>query len=326
MKIYRYLLAGLCAFILIGMYFFLTSNQAGEAEKNQRDLVVGAYVYSVPVPDYVEFCGKKINLDRYDMHERYDREINAFAYLHSTTMLLIKRANRFFPVIEPILRKYNIPDDFKYLAVIESNLNPRAISTAKAAGLWQFMSDTAKKYGLEVNNQVDERYHIEKATEAACQYLNDAYSQYGDWAAVAASYNAGMGRISSELSNQMADNPFDLLLVEETSRYVFRIMAAKEIFKNPSRYGFILRRDDLYPVIRTKKVQVSDNIPDLAAFAQDNNISYFQLKEFNPWLRDRSLTLSTKNPKTYTIEIPVVDDLFYSRNKIKVHDKNWVVD
>jgi len=325
MKIYRYLLMGLSSIALIGLCFFLTSHQAGAVEtagvteveetEQQPQRLVGFNIYSIPVPDYVEFCGKKISLDRYDMYERYDREINSFAYLHSTTMLLMKRANRYFPVIEPILKKNNIPDDFKYLAVIESNLSPRAISTAKAAGLWQFMADTGKRYGLEINNQVDERYHIEKSTEAACQYLNEAYRKYRDWASVAASYNGGMGRISTELSSQIADNSFDLLLVEETSRYVFRIMAAKEIFENPRKYGFILNREDLYPVIRTKKVQVSEDIPDLAVFAQGHNISYFHLKDFNIWLREKSLTISPKNPKTYTIEIPLAEDLYYSRNK-----------
>ena len=318
MKNYSYLLTGLCAFIIIiGVYFFLSSHQAGETRQDQRELLAGSYVYSMPVPDYVEFCGKKISLDRYDMHERYDRELNALTYLHSTTILLMKRANRYFPIIEPILKKNNIPDDFKYLAIVESSLNTRAVSPAKAAGLWQFMPETAKRYGLEVNDQVDERYHIEKATEAACKYLSEAYYRYGDWASVAASYNGGMGRISSELNNQMANNSFDLLLVEETSRYVFRIMATKEIFKNPVKYGFVVKKEDLYPAIRTKKVQVYDNIPDLTEFARGNNISYYQLKEFNVWLRDRSLTISPKNPKTYTIDIPVVDDLYYSRNK------NW---
>ena len=313
MKIYRYLLIGLCVFTVIGTYFFLVSLKSGEDIVKQQ-IEVLAFNASIQVPEYVEFCGKKINLDRYDMHERYDREINSFTYLHSTTMLLIKRANRYFPIIEPILKKYNIPDDFKYLAVIESNLSPRAISVAKAAGLWQFMADTGRRFGLEVSDQIDERYHIEKSTEAACKYLNEAYSRYRDWATVAASYNAGMGKISSELDKQIEDNSFNLLLVEETSRYVFRIMAVKEIFKNQSKYGFILKKEDLYPVIRTKKVQVSDNIPDLAEFAKENNISYFQLKDFNVWLRERSLTINPKNPKTYTIDIPVVEDLYYSKN------------
>ena len=323
MKIYRYLIIGFSVFVMIGMCFFLISMQSGrEIEKQQP--VAFALTYSIPVPEFVEFCGKKISLDRYDMYERYDREINSFAYLHSSTMLLIKRANRYFPVIEPILKKHNIPDDFKYLAVIESNLNPRAISPANAAGLWQFIAETAKSYGLEVNNQIDERYHIEKSTEAACKYLKEAYSKYGDWSSVAASYNAGMSKISSELNKQMAHTAFDLLLVEETSRYVFRIMAIKEIFQNPYKYGFVLKKNDLYPVIRTKKVEISTDVPDWASFAKENNITYFQLKECNIWLRARDLNISSKHPKTYMVDIPFVEDLYYSKNKVQVHDKAWV--
>jgi len=324
-KIYRYLLISVCVFVVIGICFSLVSLKSGEEFAKQQTETL-AFINSVSIPESVEFCGKKISLDRYDMHERYDREINGFTYLHSSTMLLIKRANRYFPIIEPILKKYNIPDDFKYLAVIESNLSLRAISPAKAVGLWQFMPETAKKFGLEVNEQVDERYHIEKSTEAACQYLNQAYSKYGDWASVAASYNAGMGKISSELNNQMVSTAFDLLLVEETSRYVFRIIAIKEIFKNPYKYGFVLKKEDLYPVIRTKKVEISSNIPDLAMFAKEHNISFHQLKDFNIWLRGRDLSISPKNPKIYTIDIPIIEDLYYSKNKIKVHDRAWVVE
>jgi len=325
MKIYKYLITiiGVCSIIVVS--FLLISSKL-EVDTNKQQVEVLSFANPVSVPESVDFCGKKIYLDRIDMRERFDREINAFTYLHSTTMLMIKRANRYFPVIEPILRKNNIPDDFKYLAVIESSLNPRALSSAKAAGMWQFIPETGKKYGLEINEQVDERYHIEKATEAACRYLNDAYLNYNDWAAAAASYNAGTARISSELSNQMVDNSFDLLLVEETSRYVFRILAAKEIFKNPYKYGFVLKKEDLYPVVRTQKVKVSTTIPDLAAFAKDYGINYFQLKEFNVWLRDRSLNISDRNPKTYIIDIPVVDDLYYSSNKIQVHDRNWIVE
>ena len=325
MKNYNYLLALSFFFVVAAFCFFLLALKSGDEIVKQRVEVL-TFSNSIQIPEFVEFCGKKISLDRYDMHERYDREINSFTYLHSSTMLLIKKANRYFPLIEPLLKKYNIPDDFKYLAVIESNLSLRAISPAKAVGLWQFMPETAKKFGLEVNEQVDERYHIEKSTEAACQYLNQAYSKYGDWASVAASYNAGMGKISSELNNQMVSTAFDLLLVEETSRYVFRIIAIKEIFKNPYKYGFVLKKEDLYPVIRTKKVEISSNIPDLAMFAKEHNISFHQLKDFNIWLRGRDLSISPKNPKIYTIDIPIIEDLYYSKNKIKVHDRAWVVE
>lgn len=193
-------------------------------------------VTSPTVPEQVTFDGETIDLRRYDRRERMDREMMAFTYMHSTTMLLIKRANRYFPIIEPILKANGIPDDFKYLMVIESNLNNIARSPAGAAGLWQFMPATGREFGLEVNENVDERYHIEKATVAACKYFKQAYAKYGDWMAVSAAYNAGQGRISSQLDQQLASHAMDLWLVEETSRYMFRLLAVKEIFKNPQRW------------------------------------------------------------------------------------------
>ncbi len=316
----------LCCVILAGTasFFFISGQSGNEADSNKIEAL--SFANSIPTPEYVEFCGKKIVLDRYDLRERFDREMNAFVYGHSTTMLLFKRANRYFPIIEPILKENGLPDDFKYLAVIESSLNPKAISVAKAVGFWQFMPETGKKYGLEVSDQVDERYHIEKSTAAACQYLKEGYKQYGDWSLSAAAYNGGFFRISSELKNQIVDSFFDLLLVDETSRYIFRILAAKELFKDPYKYGFVLKAKDLYPSIRTKKIEISSDIPNLAEFAKENKINYYLLKEFNPWLRDRELKISTKNPKSYQIDIPVIDDLYYSKNKIKVHNKNWVTD
>ena len=204
-------------------------------------------VTSPTVPAQVTFDGETIDLRRYDRRERMDREILAFTYMHSTTMLLIKRANRYFPIIEPILKANGIPDDFKYLMVIESNLNSIARSPAGAAGLWQFMPTTGREFGLEVNENVDERYHIEKATVAACKYFKQAYAKYGDWIAVSAAYNAGQARISSQLEKQLASHAMDLWLVEETSRYMFRLLAAKEIFSNPQRYGFLLKKRTSLP-------------------------------------------------------------------------------
>lgn len=323
MKYYNFLLILLCTGIIIFLSVFLLGNKNAETIEKERPLT-SSRSNSVPVPEEVIFCGSSIKLDRIDMHERFDRELNGFTYLHSTTMLLIKRANRYFPVIEPILKKNGIPDDFKYLAVIESNLNIRALSPAKAAGIWQFMPDTGKKYGLEINPYIDERYHIEKATEAACKYLKEAYAKYGDWATAAASYNAGMGRISSELQSQMVENAFDLLLTEETSRYVFRILALKEIFNNPYKYGFILKKENLYKPINTKNIEISEDIPDFAVFAKKHHITYAQLKELNPWLRDKKLIVN--KGKTYKIAIPDKDELFYNKSKIKVHDKAWLVD
>lgn len=313
-------IASLC---LIGIVFLSTSNVHIAEEKSP---VVLSMTKSIDVPQEVEFAGEKIDLTRYDMHERYDREINGFTYLHSTTMLLIKRANRYFPVIEPILKRNNIPDDFKYLCVIESNLDHRIVSPAGAAGLWQFMKSTAPSYGLEVSGEVDERYSVEKATEAACRYFKQAYDKYGSWTSVALSYNAGQGRISGELEKQQAEDGLDLWLVEETSRYYYRMLAIKQIFENPYKYGFVLKEEQLYKPIKYKEVKITESIADLATFAKQQGVTYAQLKDFNPWLRDRKLTISIKNPKTYTILIPEQESLYYKKgDKIKVHNRDWIV-
>ena len=237
-------------------------------------------------------------------------------------MMMIKRANRYFPVIEPILKANGIPDDFKYLAVIESHLDPRIVSPARAAGMWQFMEATAKQYQLIVTPTVDERYHVERATEAACRYLRDAYAKYGDWISVAASYNAGMGRISSEYARQNEASALNLWLVEETSRYVYRIFAIKQIFENPYKYGFVMHAKDLYRPISCEKVIVSNDIPDLVAFAKSHDITYADLKRFNSWLRDTKLVV---NGKSFTISIPRKKDMYYNEPNQTVHDKRWVV-
>lgn len=320
-KILFYIIPSIC---IVTLGILLLSNESEEEAVQKTPLVV-SMTKSVSVPRKVEFAGETIELDRYDMHERYDREINSFTYLHSNTLLLIKRANRYFPIIEPILKANGVPDDFKYLAVIESYLNHRAVSPAGAVGLWQFMPKTGESYGLEVGTEVDERYSIEKSTVAACKYLKGAYAKYGSWASTALSYNAGMERISSELSKQQADDGLDLWLVDETTRYYFRMLTIKQIFEHPNRYGFILSADQLYKPIDCEKVEVTDSIPDLAAFAKEKGISYAQLKDFNPWLRDRKLTVSAKSQKSYTILIPTKESLYYKKGeKIKVHNKNWV--
>jgi hypothetical protein len=240
-------------------------------------------------------------------------------------MLLFKRANRIFPIIEPILKQEGVPDDLKYLAVIESSLDPRAVSPARATGLWQLLSGTAQELGLEVSSEVDERYHISKSTVAACRFLKDAYRRYGSWSAAVMSYNGGKARITSELSKQQAEEALDLWLVEETSRYYFRMMAIKSLFENPSKYGFILRGDQLYKPMEFKEVNVSTAIPNLASFARENGITYAQLKDFNSWLRDTKLT--NKLGKTYTILIPTRESLYYKKGeKIKIHDKRWVTE
>ena len=276
------------------------------------------------VPSSVTFCGKSIDLTRYDRYERMDRELLAFTYMHSTSIQMIKKANRYFPIVEPILKANGIPDDFKYLMVIESNLNPNARSSAGAAGLWQFMQTTGREYGLEVNKNIDERYHVEKATEAACKYLKDAYDKYQDWIAVAASYNAGQARISTQFEKQQVNDMLDLFLVEETARYVYRIIAAKIMFSNPSAFGFRLRTKDLYMPIPYKEVTVNTGISNLAEWAKKQGITYALLKNMNPWLRDNFLQNVSK--RTYTLKIPTAEGMKHDPKKVKAHDKRWVVE
>ena len=253
-------------------------------------------------PAEIDFAGEKAPLQISDVRERLDRELLINANLDATTALIIKRANRVFPIIEPILERNNIPDDFKYLAVIESALL-NAVSPSGAKGVWQFMPDTAKERGMEVNDVVDERYHLEKSTEAACKYLQAAKNKFGSWTLAAASYNGGMTGVSKKIEEQQVADYYDLALTEETSRYVFRILALKEIMKNPDKYGFSIFSSDLYSKLPTKKIEVDSTITDLASFAKTQGINYKILKIHNPWLRDRKLTNNSK--KKYEIEIPL---------------------
>ena len=249
----------------------------------------------------MDFAQEKVPTHLADVQERLDREMITNINYHSNTILAIKRANKIFPIMEPILEKYNIPSDFKYLAVIESNLT-NAVSPAGARGVWQFMTTTAKEKGMEVTDEVDERYHLEKSTEAACQYLLDAKQKFGNWTLAAASYNAGMAGVQKQIDAQQVTDYYDLLLNEETSRYVFRILALKEIMNNPEKYGFSIPDESRYKQISTKKILIDSTISDLASFAKAQNINYKVLKIHNPWLRDKKLTI--KNGKTYIIEIP----------------------
>ncbi len=316
-------IVGLSAGCLLCLVACLTlGSDDAEKVKEERPLVP-SMTMSPGVPASVSFCGKTIDLTRYHMHEGFDREISSFTYFHATTMLLFKRANRYFPVIEPILREQGVPDDFKYLAVIESMLDPRVVSPARAVGMWQLLEGTAKQYGLTVSPTVDERCHVEKATVAACRYLKEAYAKYGNWETVAASYNAGMGRISGELQKQYAETAFDLWLVEETSRYVFRMMAIKQIFEAPYKYGFVFRSQDLYKPITCKAVTVSSDVENLADLARKNGVSYADLKRFNPWLRDRKLQTAGK---TYVLQIPDEKEMYYTQPNTYVHNAKWVVE
>ena len=288
----------------------------------QERPVVPSMTATPTVPTQITFCGEPVDLRRYNMYEGMDRELSSFTYFHSTTMLLLKRANRYFPIIEPVLRANGIPDDFKYLAVIESNLDPRAVSPSRAVGIWQFLEGTAKDNKLIITATVDERYNIKRATEAACSYLKTAYARYGDWITVAASYNAGMGRISSEMTRQKTESALDLWVVEETARYVYRIFAIKQIFENPYKYGFVIQPKDLYKPILCDEVTVSRNIPDLAVFAIEHKITYADLKRFNLWLKDTKLDVEGRS---YTVLIPRESELYYNTPNQTVHDPRWVV-
>ena len=255
------------------------------------------------VPEYVAFAGDTIRFDRMDFYERMDRELISFTYMHTNTTLMLKRSRRYFTQIVPILRQQGVPEDLKYLMAIECNLDPKSVSTAGAAGPWQFMKATGRAYGLEVADEVDERYNIEKSTEAACKYLKEAYEKYGDWMTVAASYNAGQNGITQRIANQRQNRAMDLFLPTETSRYMFRILTAKYFLENPEEFGFHVEPDEVYTYPATKEtVTVSEPIPNLTDFAEAHGTTYFFLKEANLWLRSDKLT--NKAGRTYKIVIP----------------------
>lgn len=320
MNIYKIITAILTISVICLTVHIFTGSSDSEKAIEAAPVVI-SFAVSPEIPDEIRFCGEKIDLTRYNMREGIDRELTSFTYFHSSTLLLIKRANRYFPIIEPILKRNGIPDDFKYLAVIESNLDPNATSSARAVGLWQFMENTARQYGLRITPTVDERRNISQSTEAACLYLKEAYLKYGDWISVASSYNAGMGRISGQIGKQNEKSVLNLYLVEETARYPYRIFAAKQIFENPFKYGYVIKAENLYCPINCREIRINEDIPDLISYAQNYGITYFDLKFFNPWLRDTKL--ETRG-YTYTILIPDKNNLFYDKSNNYVHDRRWV--
>ncbi len=280
----------LAIFLICGFLIYATSYQ-NVPKKNHVDY-----------PSEMDFCGEKVPTNHADVKERLDREMLVNINLNASTAILIKRANKVFPIIEPILAKYNVPDDFKYLAVIESGLI-NAISPSGAKGVWQFMPGTAKESNLEVTKQVDERYHIEKSTQAACEYLIKAKNKFGNWTVAAASYNGGITGLQNHITFQQTSDYYNLWLTDETSRYIFRILALKEIMKNPEKYGYLIPKEALYPKINTKKIMIDSTITNLSTFALSQGINYKILKTHNQWLRDKKLDNPTK--KTYEIEIPI---------------------
>lgn len=297
------LLTGLGVGVVATLFFaFVNTDRNKEEDKEYLKLINDNYkIYALPLPESADFSGEAVPLDKWDIAEKFDRELLVNSYWHSNTLLAIKRASRWFPVIEPILKAQGIPDDFKYLAMVESNFT-HASSPAGAVGFWQFLSETATQYGLEVNDEVDERYHVEKSTLAACKYFKDAYARFGSWTMVAASYNMGMQGLKNQVERQKQSNYYSLLLNEETSRYVFRILSMKEIVNHADQYGFVIRPSDNYGSLDYTTVTINAPILDFAVFAQENNITYKDLKLYNPWLRQAYL--KNKQGKTYEIKIP----------------------
>ena len=255
------------------------------------------------VPDKIVFAGETILLDRQDFRERLDRELIAFTNMHTNSTLMLKRSRRMFALIVPVLKEQGLPEDLKYLMAIESNLDPKAVSVTGASGLWQFTKATAATYKLEVSAEVDERFNIEKETLAACAFLKDAYRKIGDWMTVAASYNAGQGGIATRLAEQKQSSALELWLKEETSRYMFRLMACKLFFEDPSAFGFQVEPEEMYPPLRFREtVTVSGPVTSLVDFALEHGVTFSALKEANLWLSDTKLT--NKAGKTYKILIP----------------------
>ena len=256
-----------------------------------------------PMPDHLVFAGEEMPLDDIDLRERYDREIMSNAYFHSNTIILLKKSGRWFPIMKPILEKNNIPPDFVFLPVVESGL-ANVVSPKKAVGFWQLTEGSARELGLTVNAEIDERYDPVKSTEAACIFLNKAKEKFGTWTNAAAAYNMGMHALNRSMEMQKMDSYYNLLLNEETSRYIFRILALKEIFQDPEAYGFYIPKDQYYQPEAVKKVEIRQSVPDFADFALAHGINYKLLKRYNPWLRTNHLTLK-EGSGTVTVEIPV---------------------
>jgi hypothetical protein len=302
-----YLISGIIGLIagalvvILNSFIGLGQPTKAENEAYQKQINEKYRIFSLPLPEHIDFAGETVPLEQSDVRERLDRELLVNTYWHSNTLLCIKRAARWFPVVEPILEANGIPEDFKYLAVIESGFT-NVVSPAGASGFWQFMETTGKEYNLEITEQVDERYHVEKATLAACQYLKQAYAKYGSWSMAAASYNMGIGGPIRQMEKQQQTAYWDLLLNEETARYVYRILAMKYIMNNADQYGFVMRPSDLYEPHRYTSVTVDSTINDLAAFAGKFGVSYKELKLVNPWLRQNYLKNKERRP--YSIKIP----------------------
>jgi len=301
--IYFFLLGvlGAVSLIVVAVTFLLNNELITASESSDEDFPQGYKITSPEIPTYLEFAGEKIPTENFEVFERMDREFISNTYFHSATILALKRAARWFPVIEPILKKNNIPDDFKYLCVAESNME-NVISYAGATGFWQFMEPAGKKYGLEINSLIDERYDVWKSTEAACNYLKDSYEIFGSWTLSAASYNMGQDGVTLQMERQKSNDYFNLVLNSETSRFVARIVAIKYILQNPEVYGYEIKDDEKYKPLEYYEVKLDNSVSDFADYADSLGINYFILKMYNPWLRDNYL--SNKSKQVYMIKLP----------------------
>jgi len=290
----------------------LGANLTNFKSDNTEKFVQNYRIISPKIPNKLYFCREKVPLESWDVRERFDRELIVNTYYHSSTLLYLKRANRWFPLIERILRKYGVPQDFKYMAVAESGLE-NVVSPKGAVGFWQLMKSTARKYGLEVNKQVDERYDVEKSTIAACKFLKYAKAKYGTWTMAAAAYNMGVNGIDEQIKRQKSSYYYNLLLNEETSRFIFRILAIKLVLENPQNYGFDIQKNDLYSPLRFFKVKIKRSVKQWADFARRFGINYKILKLYNPWLRENYL--KNRRRKTYFIKIPVKGSIVVLKEK-----------
>ena len=298
---YIYALISTLIIFTFSQLFIYSSEPKSEDELHIKQFNMKYGIFSIVKPQGLSFCEEKIPVHSSEIWERLDRELLKNTYWQSNTLLYFKKAHKYFPIIEPILKKNNIPDDFKYLALIESGLE-NVISPAGAAGFWQILKATAKEYGLEVNSSIDERYHLEKSTQVACDYLNKAFDKFGSWTMAAASYNMGQNGVRRSINKQRTDNYYNLHLNSETGRYIFRIIAVKEIIENPERYGFMFREKDLYSFAEYKIIEVDSTIADLYDFAEKNGINYKLLKIYNPWMLKSVLPDASR--RKYQIKIP----------------------
>ena len=301
-KSFQVVILSVFIYFFISIFSFYKSAEDTDKEEPIVELRDSYKISAIKIPAELYFANEKVPLEDISVKESLDRELLVNTFWQSQTLLFIKRSSRYFQIIEPILKEHNIPEDFKFLAVIESGLT-NAVSPSGAKGFWQFMKKTAIEYKLEVNSQVDERYNLEKATHAACDYLNESYKKFNNWTLVAASYNMGRSGLSKQIKRQKENDYYNLLLNSETGRYLYRIIAVKEILSNQTKYGFNVEQDLLYPLVNTTEISIDSTIEDIATFAHNHNISYKILKKYNPWLRDNVLT--NNKSKVYKIKIPV---------------------